>query len=409
MFSFHDSTMIKNSFIILLSLMLLTLVMACKDSHPEMVNITTAVTPNVEIIPSDDTKLMSLTVTPSIVINDQTKNVAEPTDTVTPDQKKAHKIPEQSPTPTITTQETEVDILSEWICIDISNIPWVDDLSTTDQDDLRCKMDIEYTDLSIILKSNGIPNHDFQSGIGCCASEQDYTWTLPRYPRIANEVTMAPDRGPIAITVTGIPIYGPEEGPGGDAVALHHDYFIEDRQPIELGLCGGHSGPGGTYHYHFDANCIHWHPEENSGEKWSDWIIDKIDKTIHSPILGYAFDGFPIYGMYGWDDNGFVTMMTSSYQLKSGANGYGGIDDWEYIAGLGTLDECNGRSGPVPEYPEGIYHYHSTLFNGGNLIGFPYFLLCYKGTPDETNFSQRQGNGVGQGTQQRRPSPRRQQ
>jgi len=384
----------KNNF--LLTLILILILIACDKSNTEIANEIEVSQTNTQITQIQQKEMeLSIETQVPIVANNEIK------------------IPQTNAQVT-EIQQKEMDILSEWMCVDTSNIPWVDDLNTANKDDLKCKMDIEYTDSSIIVKSNGIPNHDFQSGIGCCASEQNYTWTLPRYPRIAKEVTMAPDRGPIAITVTGVPIYGPEEGPGGDAVALHHDYFVEDRQPIELGLCGGHSGPDGTYHYHFDANCTHWHPDEESGEKWIDWVIDKIDKTIHSPILGYAFDGFPIYGMYGWNENGLVTMMTSSYRLKSGANGYGGIDDWEYISGLGTLDECNGRSSSSPEYPDGIYHYHSTLFNGGNLIGFPYFLLCYKGTPDESNFSEGQGDGqldrplMGQGNGQM-PPPRRKQ
>ena len=33
--------------------------------------------------------------------------------------------------------------------------------------------------------------------------------------------------------------------------------------------------------------------------------------------------------------------------------------DWEYVEGLGDLDECNGRVGVTPEFPEGIYHYYA--------------------------------------------------
>ena len=125
-----------------------------------------------------------------------------------------------------------------------------------------------------------------------------------------------------------------------------------------------------------------------------DYDLSLIPGDSHSPIVGWAFDGYPIYGMYGYDsDDGSIRAVTSSYAIErtqeGGDQGYNGIDDWNYVDGLGDLDECNGRFGPTPEYPDGIYHYVSTPLSGdptlvtdtnGNqvaMIGFPYFLLCY--------------------------------
>jgi len=82
--------------------------------------------------------------------------------------------------------------------------------------------------------------------------------------------------------------------------------------------------------------------------------------------------------------------MKSSYKLKEGETGYNGIDDYVYVEGLGHLDVCNGHFGPTPEFPDGIYHYHSTMMNGEGDMGFPYFLLCYHG---ET-FLDEGGNGA---------------
>ena len=47
--------------------------------------------------------------------------------------------------------------------------------------------------------------------------------------------------------------------------------------------------------------------------------------------------------------------------------------DYEYVAGLGDLDECNGRTGVTPEFPGGIYHYYVTE-------GYPYIQRCVKGS-----------------------------
>lgn len=48
---------------------------------------------------------------------------------------------------------------------------------------------------------------------------------------------------------------------------------------------------------------------------------------------------------------------------------------FEYVEGLGDLDECNGRFGVTPEFPNGIYYYSVTN-------SFPYFTRCLKGESD---------------------------
>jgi hypothetical protein len=272
-----------------------------------------------------------------------------------------------------------------WLCAD-SSAPLVDDLSTEQSEGYRCSLSVEYTSDAAIVKSNGIPNHDYESGLGCCAAEVDYEWKIPLQPQLAAVVTYAPERGPIAISVNGVPFFGSEEGPGGDAVALHFEYFLEDRQRIVLGLCGAHSA-GTQFHYHFDGNCVHWHPEEEEKE-WKDWDVDFLRKDEASPVIGFAFDGYPIYGPYGNDAHNQVKEMTSSYRLKEGKNGYGGIDDWEYVKGLGDLDECNGITSEVAGLDEAFYHYHASRTSGSGEIGFPYFILCYRGVPETSNMNQ---------------------
>ena len=284
------------------------------------------------------------------------------------------------------------------------NITPVDDLTTTAVENHECSVSITMNETHITIVTNGLPDHDFESTLACsgpandCSSAQNYEWTIPRSP--VNDTTgghdstncpeangdfeCAPARGEVAIAINGVPFYGPEDGPGGDAVASQHGAYEEDRQPIELGVCHAHSGQGGTFHYHADANCLHWHPDE--GETILDYdistpaaVAQNTANGSHSAVIGVAMDGYPIYGLWGYDDQMNIVEMKSSYKLKEGETGYNGIDDYIYVQGLGHLDVCNGHFGPTPDFPDGIYHYHSTMMNGEGDMGFPYFLLCYHG------------------------------
>jgi hypothetical protein len=152
----------------------------------------------------------------------------------------------------------------------------------------------------------------------------------------------------------------------------------------EVGVdqCNGHPEGRGMYHYHANPVCLY---KETEGQ--------------HSPIIGFAFDGFPIYGTRGFantNGTGSVRVMHTSYQLKQGTRpappqGPGGnydgryMQDYDFVQGLGDLDQCNGRFAVTPEYPQGIYHYHVTI-DDKNQPAFPYIINCYKGTPDPYNF-----------------------
>ncbi|RJU98948.1 MAG: YHYH protein [Candidatus Poseidoniales archaeon] len=294
------------------------------------------------------------------------------------------------------------------------NITQVDDLTTTAVETHECSVSITMNETHITIVTNGLPDHDFESTLACsqandCTRAQNYEWTIPRSPvndtTGGHDATNCPEAngdyecaaalGEVAIAVNGVPFYGPEDGPGGDAVASQHGAYEEDRQPIVLGVCHAHNGQGGTFHYHADANCLHWHPEE--GETMLDYnistpaaVAQNTANGSHSAVIGVSMDGYPIYGLWGYDDQMNIVEMKSSYKLKEGETGYNGIDDYVYVQALGHLDVCNGHFGPTPEFPDGIYHYHSTMMNGEGDMGFPYFLLCYHG---ET-FLDEGGNGV---------------
>ena len=133
--------------------------------------------------------------------------------------------------------------------------------------------------------------------------------------------------------------------------------------------------------------------------------------TDHSPILGWAYDGNPIYGPYGYSNNtgGVVTLMKSSYRLNSSRiNGPSVsifplgffVEDFTYYENNDDsyLDRNNGRFCVTPEYPNGTYAYFTTvnpdsiessgLFENYKIPTFPYVLGDkYHSTPNEFNFS----------------------
>ena len=126
----------------------------------------------------------------------------------------------------------------------------------------------------------------------------------------------------------------------------------------------------------------------------SDLILDNLgretDSDYHSPIIGWAYDGNPIYGPFGYanpDGTGGIKRMVSGYSKRNTANrpsvtdfplGFF-VNDYEWLA-TGDLDIHNGRFCVTPEYPKGIYAYFSTLgtndagFKNYKLPAFPYFI-----------------------------------
>lgn len=125
--------------------------------------------------------------------------------------------------------------------------------------------------------------------------------------------------------------------------------------------------------------------------------------VTHSPILGWAYDGSPIYGPYGYGTptGGAVRRMVSSYTLVSKGNrpstavyplGFF-VDDYVYTAD-GDLDEFNGRFCRTPEFPDGIYAYFCTIQATNSSASpfintreplFPYVLNGFKYKKDTFN------------------------
>jgi len=247
-------------------------------------------------------------------------------------------------------------------------------------------LEIELDDEKCRFTSNSIPNHDFNDTSAHFAStvkEVSLDYSITSNPSFASEVTELA-LGTNAIMLNGVKLdiiaagcYGVGYGNiGCDDMDTPFRYDpMSSLVSFGTDSHNAHTQSTGQYHYHGDPVALYTNEESS---------------PIESPVIGFAKDGFPIFGMYYKDSNDVIQKTTSSYQLKTGARqtvdgtnppanddgtfaDYDGQfrDDYEYIEGLGVLDECNGMT------LNGVYGYYVT-------DSFPWVLSCYKGTTDSS-------------------------
>jgi hypothetical protein len=242
-----------------------------------------------------------------------------------------------------------------------------------------------------VVRSTGLPGHPTgqfpNRGNPNRISEQDYHFRMPLQP-VQNGYTTPLRMGQsFGVALNGIPF-----DPGAN------EFWQNDRssgwqyEAMSLGPRLGidqshaHVQPNGAYHYHGVPTAL----------------LELLSSSRQPVLLGYAADGFPIYAQSGYSDpknsQSALKKLHSSYRLKSGTrpDGPGGqydglfVRDYEYVPGLGDLDDCNGRFAVAGEYPQGTYQYVIT-------DEFPYIPRAFKGTPDPSFNKGPRGQGPGRG------------
>ena len=127
------------------------------------------------------------------------------------------------------------------------------------------------------------------------------------------------------------------------------------------------------------------------------------DGTNHSPIIGYAFDGNPIYGPYGYtdaaDSSSSITKMTSGYIMRTARPNGPSVatyplgsftQDYYFADRTSTLDKNNGRYCVTPDYPNGVYAYFVTL-DSTDVPVYPYMIgENFYSLPLASNYDQNQ-------------------
>lgn len=197
----------------------------------------------------------------------------------------------------------------------------------------NAKIEISVEGDQRVVRANNLPTH--KTGVFPVArtddayqfdrnpnriAEQDILLSLPAVPQPASNPSCVP-MGMIGFSLTGAAIFNAVDARGDDAPA----HEIQDS-------CNGHPERTGQYHYHNLSPCMVDNRSETNG---------------HSDLLGYALDGFGIYGLYGADGE---------------------------IVHNADLDACHGHVHAVTwdGQDRSIYHYHYTE-------EYPYAVGCLRG------------------------------
>lgn len=275
---------------------------------------------------------------------------------------------------------------------------------------------VQYSDNWAYIHTRGIPAYitgPFLDGNPSLATDRNAIFRFPRNPQKNTGAPVATTLGNIGNFINGVALFdardaaswstasnsmkgGPFGGMGDNV--WNRDAIVAERTGFD---CAKAHPAMGNYHHHqnpsifgLDLNVI-----SNICDLYPSDGLYVIDSTSHSPLLGFAYDGFPIYGAFAHkntDGSGGIVRMKSGWKLRNIAKrttlytgetvktgpdvsntyplGYF-IEDYEYAQSPqpDMLDIHNGRFCVTPEYPQGTYCYFATVDEKWN-SAYPYVI-----------------------------------
>jgi hypothetical protein len=275
---------------------------------------------------------------------------------------------------------------------------------------------VQYSADWVYINTNGIPAYvtgPFLDGNPSLATNQNAIFKLSLKPVKNSGTPTNTNGGNIGIFINGVALFDYRDGvswhnasgtiKGGPSGGMGDGVWNRDAVPAEkagFDCAKGHPAMG-NYHHHqnpsafkLDLNVV-----STVCNLYDADGLYILDSSKHSPLLGFAYDGFPIYGAYGFknaDGTGGIVRIKSSYSLRSitdrtkyanGSTVTAGPavnatyplgyfrEDYQYTptsaATPDYLDEHNGRFCITPEYPKGIYCYFATVDKNWN-SAYPY-------------------------------------
>lgn len=315
-------------------------------------------------------------------------------------------------------------VITDWLfnTTGVTGSHYVSGNSTPIDDAVQANVQqVQYSADWSYVHTQGIPAYitgPFLDGNPNLAGGQNAIFKLPRVPQPNNGTLTGTSGGDIGVFINGVALFDFRDGcgwnpntnalcggpgnppcPGGPGQLQdwNRDAIVAERAGFDCAK--GHPQQQGTYHHHqnpsafnLDLNVL-----SNVCDLYLADGLYAIDSTQHSPLLGFAFDGYPIYGAYGYantDGTGGITRIRSGYQLRNittrttHADGTDVSDgpavnatyplgyfreDYEFLTHAEPyyLDEHNGRFCVTPEYPTGTYAYFCTVDANWN-SAYPY-------------------------------------
>jgi YHYH protein len=308
----------------------------------------------------------------------------------------------------------------------------------------------------VYVRTTGLPSHLIGPWYFDAAKNNPFT-NLPKNQKVLNRFPRIPTvaatktwnyLGSLGLWVNGVGFFNMLDGAFYNNGAESQDmgagvqtaYWIRNAMAVEVVTfdnSNGHQPPTGIYHYHASPNALRHQLGDNitftrvGGLDNAGVYTENTNNLRHSPILGWSYDGYPVYGAYGYDNPSTNSTDTTIRRIKSGfvpRNGNFGTDnlaiggrnalpkwaanmrgltttsntyaitdttkrgpavtstyvigywveDFAYLGDLGytqgpdfDLDIYNGRFCRTPEYPQGTYAYFTTLDANGQ-PAFPY-------------------------------------
>ena len=197
----------------------------------------------------------------------------------------------------------------------------------------------------------------------------------------------------------GLPGMSPCPGGPGTTQSWNRDAVVAEKGGFD---CAKGHPANGNYHHHQNPSAFDLDLTviSNICTLYDADGLYAIDSTVHSPLIGFSYDGYPVYGAYGYknaDGTGGITRIKSGYQLRNistrtvWADGTDVPDgpavsvtyplgyfreDYEFVNHAGAadyLDVHNGRFCVTPEYPNGMYCYFATVDSDWN-SAYPYLI-----------------------------------
>lgn len=279
---------------------------------------------------------------------------------------------------------------------------------------------VQYSGNYVYVTATGVPAYPtgpFLDGNPSVAANQNKIVKLPLNPTQNTGTATSTTMGDIGVFINGVALFDYRDGvgwssssnalcggPGNAPCGPPNTVIYWNRDAIPAERAGFDCSKGhpamGNYHHHqnptafkLDINVV-----STICNLYDADGLYVINPQEHSPLIGFAFDGFPIYGAYGYanaDGSGGITRIKSGYQLRNittrtaWADGTDVPDgpavsttyplgyfreDYEFISHNGQadyLDVHNGRFCVTPEYPNGTYAYFATVDENHN-SAFPY-------------------------------------